>query len=102
MHLLAALLPHRGPVCLPGRNLIASSERARNRAETCHRRDEPPRGEPDVEEITAALRELDTDLFVVVEQDMYPAPFDRPKPIAQRTRRYLRGVGIGAEAGGQP
>jgi len=63
---------------------------------------EPPGGEPDVEEVTAALRELETDLFVVVEQDMYPAPFDRPKPIAQRTRAYLRGVGIGAATGGQP
>ena len=63
---------------------------------------EPPGGEPDVEEVTAALRELETDLFVVVEQDMYPAPFDRPKPIAQRTRRYLRGVGIGVATGGQP
>jgi len=63
---------------------------------------EPPGGEPDVEEVTAALRELNTDLFVVVEQDMYPAPFDRPKPIAQRTRRYLRGVGIGAAEGAQP
>ena len=63
---------------------------------------EPPGGEPDVEEVTAALRELGTDLFVVVEQDMYPAPFDRPKPIAQRTRRYLRNVGIGVATGGQP
>jgi inosose dehydratase len=38
---------------------------------------------------------------VVVEQDMYPVEFDRPKPIARRTRQYLRGAGIGAEAGGQ-
>jgi len=28
---------------------------------------------------------------------MYPAPFDKPKPIAQRTYTYLRGVGIGKE-----
>lgn len=56
---------------------------------------EPPRGEPDIESVTDALRELGTDLFVVVEQDMYPVDFDRPKPIAQRTRQYLRGVGIG-------
>jgi inosose dehydratase len=43
----------------------------------------------------AALRELGTDLFVVVEQDMYPVDFDRPKPIAERTYHYLRNVGIG-------
>jgi hypothetical protein len=30
----------------------------------------------------------------VVEQDMYPAPFDKPKPIAERTFGYLRGTGI--------
>ena len=39
----------------------------------------------------------DRDLFVVVEQDMYPAEFDKPKPIAQRTYTYLRGVGIGED-----
>jgi hypothetical protein len=26
---------------------------------------------------------------------MYPVAFDQPKPIAQRTYHYLRGVGIG-------
>jgi inosose dehydratase len=63
---------------------------------------EPPAGEPDIGVVTEALRELGTDLFVVVEQDMYPAPFDKPKPIAERTYRYLRGVGIGGPAGGGP
>jgi inosose dehydratase len=58
---------------------------------------EPPGGEPDLPEVTKALRELDRDLFVVVEQDMYPCDFDRPKPIAQRTHDYLRGLGIGEE-----
>jgi inosose dehydratase len=58
---------------------------------------EPPQGEPVVEDVAQALRELNRDLFVVVEQDMYPAPFDKPKPIAQRTYTYLRGVGIGEE-----
>ena len=58
---------------------------------------EPPRGEPDIEAVTRGLRELGTDLFVVVEQDMYPVDFDLPKPIAQRTYSYLRGVGIGGE-----
>ena len=28
---------------------------------------------------------------------MYPTDFDKPKPIAQRTYTYLRGVGIGEE-----
>ncbi len=56
---------------------------------------EPPAGEPDVESVTRALLELDRDLFVVVEQDMYPVDFDQPKPIAQRTYSYLRSVGIG-------
>ena len=46
---------------------------------------EPPGGEPDIEPVTEALRELGTDLFVIVEQDMYPVDFDLPKPIAQRT-----------------
>ena len=51
---------------------------------------EPPGGEPDIETVTKALLELDADLFVVVEQDMYPVGFELPKPIAQRTFTYLR------------
>jgi len=31
----------------------------------------------------------------IVEQDMYPAPFDKPLPIAQRNRDFLRRCGIG-------
>jgi inosose dehydratase len=58
---------------------------------------EPPAGEPAIEEVAKALEELDRDMFVVVEQDMYPVQFDVPKPIAQRTRDYLRGVGIGGK-----
>jgi inosose dehydratase len=58
---------------------------------------EPPAGEPAVEEVAKALRDLDRDLFVVVEQDMYPTDFDKPKPIAQRTYTYLRSLGIGEE-----
>jgi inosose dehydratase len=60
---------------------------------------EPPTGEPDVESVTKALRKLGRDLFVVVEQDMYPADFDKPKPIARRTYTYLRSVGIGQPHG---
>jgi inosose dehydratase len=58
---------------------------------------EPPGGEPDLEAVTQALRELGKDLFVVVEQDMYPCDFATPMPIARRTRAYLRGLGIGEE-----
>jgi inosose dehydratase len=60
---------------------------------------EPPAGEPDLPEVAKALGGLDRDLFVVVEQDMYPVQFDIPKPIAWRTRDYLRSVGIGADEG---
>jgi inosose dehydratase len=60
---------------------------------------EPPRGLPDVEAVTGALREIGRDFFVVVEQDMYPVDFDLPKPIAQRTYTYLRSVGVGQPDG---
>jgi inosose dehydratase len=62
---------------------------------------EPPRGEPVIEEVAEALKQLDRDLFVVVEQDMYPVAFDQPKPIAQRTYHYLRSVGIGTGERGE-
>jgi inosose dehydratase len=56
---------------------------------------EPPQGEPNVEEVSKALQELKAELFVIVEQDMYPTEFDKPKPIAARTRTVLRKCGIG-------
>ena len=33
--------------------------------------------------------------FAIVEQDMYPAPFDKPLPIARRNREFLRQREIG-------
>jgi inosose dehydratase len=56
---------------------------------------EPPQGLPDVPSVVAALSELDADVFVVVEQDMYPVDFDVPAPVAARTRDYLRAAGVG-------
>jgi inosose dehydratase len=56
---------------------------------------EPPLGEPVVVDVAQALQDMNRDLFVVVEQDMYPCDFGKPKPIAQRTYNYLRSVGIG-------
>jgi inosose dehydratase len=41
------------------------------------------------------LQEIDYNGYAIVEQDMYPAPFDKPLPIAKRTRVYLREIGIG-------
>jgi inosose dehydratase len=55
---------------------------------------EPPAGLPDVPSVLKALNELDAELFVVVEQDMYPVDFDLPLPIATRTRAYLNSVGL--------
>ena len=60
---------------------------------------EPPRGLPDIEAVTGALREIGREFFVVVEQDMYPVDFDLPKPIARRTYTYLRSVGVGPPNG---
>ena len=56
---------------------------------------EPARGEVDFLALRDALREFDFAGYAVVEQDMYPAPFDKPLPIARRTREYFREVGIG-------
>jgi inosose dehydratase len=57
---------------------------------------EPPHGVPDVEQVLDALDELDADLFMIVEQDLYPCDPDVPLPIAIRTRNYLRQLGVGS------
>jgi inosose dehydratase len=56
---------------------------------------EPPNGLPAMEPLLAALDELGTDLFAIVEQDMFPCAPDRPLPIATRTRRYYGSCGLG-------
>ncbi|MFB9661431.1 TIM barrel protein [Glycomyces mayteni] len=57
---------------------------------------EPPAGVPNPADIVAALSGLDAELFVIVEQDLYPCEPDVPLPIARRTREYLNGCGLGA------
>jgi inosose dehydratase len=57
---------------------------------------EPPTGLPDIPSIIAALSELDAEIFVVIEQDMYPCDFGEPEPIAARSRDYLSSTGIGS------
>lgn len=54
---------------------------------------EPPHGLPGLPPVLDAARRLDTELFAIVEQDMYPCPPERPLPIARRTRGYLASLG---------
>ena len=56
---------------------------------------EPSRGAVDFLAFRDLLQEIDYNGYAIVEQDMYPAPFDKPLPIAKRTRAYLREIGIG-------
>ena len=56
---------------------------------------EPAIGAVDFVALQASISELSYEGFGIVEQDMYPAPFDKPFPVAERTRAYLREIGIG-------
>jgi inosose dehydratase len=56
---------------------------------------EPAKGVIDFVAFRNLLEEINFSGFAIVEQDMYPAPFDKPLPIAKRTRAYLREIGIG-------
>jgi inosose dehydratase len=56
---------------------------------------EPSEGAVDFLAFRDVLRDINYEGLAVVEQDMYPAPFDKPFPIARRTREYLRKIGIG-------
>jgi inosose dehydratase len=56
---------------------------------------EPSKGAVDFKAFRDVLREVSYEGWAIVEQDMYPAPFDKPLPIAKRTRAYLREIGIG-------
>lgn len=56
---------------------------------------EPSKGAVDFIAFRDLLKEIDYEGFGIVEQDMYPAPFDKPLPIAKRTREYLKEIGIG-------
>jgi len=56
---------------------------------------EPSEGAIDMAAFRDALVEAEFNGFVIVEHDMYPAPFDKPQPIARRTRAYLKELGIG-------
>lgn len=55
---------------------------------------EPSRGAVDFERLRDALTDLGYEGFGIVEQDMYPAPPEKPLPIAERTYAYLRRIGF--------
>ena len=56
---------------------------------------EMSRGAVDFNAFGNVLKEIDYEGVAIVEQDMYPAPFDKPLPIAKRNRQFLRDTGIG-------
>lgn len=56
---------------------------------------EPSEGAVDFEAFKDVLKEVNYQGVGIVEQDMYPCEFDRPLPIAKRTRAYLKSIGIG-------
>ncbi len=56
---------------------------------------EPAKGAVDFLALRDLLKEINYDGFGMVEQDMFPAPFDKPLPIAKRTRAYFKEIGLG-------
>lgn len=56
---------------------------------------EPSVGAVDFLAFRDALKDVSYSGFGIVEQDMFPAPFEKPLPIAGRTRAYLREIGLG-------
>jgi inosose dehydratase len=56
---------------------------------------EPSQGVVDFPSFAQSLKDFSYDGWATVEQDMFPVSFDKPLPIARRTRQYLREVGLG-------
>jgi sugar phosphate isomerase/epimerase len=54
----------------------------------------PPEGVPSPADVVAELAKFEAELFVIVEQDLYPCAPDVPLPIAVRTREHLAGCGL--------
>ena len=55
---------------------------------------EPELGVVDMKAFVQVLEDIDFTGWAIVEQDMYPAPFEKPFPIADRTRKYLTTIGM--------
>ncbi|MFF5370000.1 TIM barrel protein [Streptomyces sp. NPDC013187] len=54
----------------------------------------PPAGVPKPADVVAELAGLDAELFVIVEQDLYPCAPEVPLPVAIGTREHLAGLGL--------
>lgn len=54
---------------------------------------DPERGAVDFAALLKAIETTGFDGWAIVEQDMYPAPADKPLPIARATAAYLRSLG---------
>jgi inosose dehydratase len=52
-------------------------------------------GIPTLEDLMTVLRDVDYSGWATVEQDLYPCDFDKPLPIAKRTRARLAAAGLG-------
>jgi inosose dehydratase len=52
-------------------------------------------GSIDMHALRQVLDGVGYDGWAVVEQDMYPCPFDQPLPIARRNRAFLRAISFG-------
>jgi inosose dehydratase len=56
---------------------------------------EPSKGMVNFKAFRDVLDQVNYKGWGIVEQDMYPTSFDRPLPVAKRTRQYLREIGLG-------
>jgi inosose dehydratase len=54
---------------------------------------EPAVGVVDFVGLKSVIDDIGYDGWAIVEQDMYPAPFDKPLPIAKRTRKFFGELG---------
>jgi inosose dehydratase len=63
---------------------------------------EPPGGVPEYPPLLRAVEEAGLDVFAIVEHDLYPCAPDVPRPIAERTHRYIASCGIPSLSIGRP
>jgi inosose dehydratase len=54
---------------------------------------EPDKGTVDFASLSRVLDEVGFDGWAIVEQEMYPAAYDQPLPIAKHSRSYFRQIG---------